>query len=242
MSRDGNGNQNTANWKQRTVGRLIAVAWPQLARLQNYQVGFLAEPCDPAKGHLESPALYIFWHEFLAALCPKWAHSNLTLLISQHRDGEWMNQIALGLGYKTARGSSTRGGTGAVRQLVQSARENSIVMTPDGPRGPRRQMSQGAAYLGAKLQIPVIPVGVGVRSCWRLKTWDQAPIPKPFGQVRVLFGPKLWLPASISREQLELNQVRLQSALDEANQTAQDWVEGRTSIAGYAARTNRKAA
>ncbi|MFN6208371.1 MAG: lysophospholipid acyltransferase family protein [Planctomycetota bacterium] len=235
MSRSG-------NWKQRTVGRLVAMVWPQLTRLQNYRVGFQAEPTDPARGHLNSPGLYIFWHEFLAVLCPKWAHSNLTLLISQHRDGEWINQVALGLGYKTARGSSTRGGTAALRQLVQSARENSIVMTPEGPRGPRREMSQGAAYLGAKLQIPVIPVGVGVRSCWRLKTWDQAPIPKPFGQVRVLFGTKLWLPETISREQLELNQIRLQAAMDEVNQAAQDWAEGRIAMEGYAPRMNRKAA
>jgi lysophospholipid acyltransferase (LPLAT)-like uncharacterized protein len=103
-------------------------------------------------------------------------------------------------------------------------------------------MSQGAAYLGAKLQIPVIPVGVGVRSCWRLKTWDQAPIPKPFGQVRVLFGTKLWLPETISREQLELNQIRLQAAMDEVNQAAQDWAEGRIAMEGYAPRMNRKAA
>lgn len=232
----------SGNWKQRTVGRLIATIWPQLTRLQNYRVGFQAEPCDPARGHLDSPALFIFWHEFLAVLCPKWAHSNLTLLISQHRDGEWINQVALGLGYKTARGSSTRGGTAALRQLVQSARANSIVMTPDGPRGPRRQMSQGAAYLGAKLQIPVIPVGIGVHSCWRLKTWDQAPIPKPLGKVRVLFGPKLWLPENISREQLDLNQLRLQVAMDEVNHAAQDWAEGRTTIDGYAPRNRRRAA
>lgn len=230
------------NWKQKSIARAIAFAWPKLARLQRYRVASQAEPCDPARGEVNSPALFLFWHEFLGVLCPIWAHNNLTLLISQHRDGEWINQVAVALGYKTARGSTTRGGTAALRQLVQSARENPIVVTPDGPRGPRRQMSQGAAYLGAKLQIPIIPVGVGVGSCWRLKTWDQAPIPKPFGKVRVLFGPKLWFPEVVSREQLQLNQLRLQAAMDEINTAAQDWVDGHVKLAGYAPRSVRRAA
>ena len=230
------------SWKQKSIARAIACVWPKLARMQQYRVASQAEPCDPACDHLDSPALYLFWHEFLAVLCPLWGRANLTLLISQHRDGEWISQVAHSLGYKTARGSSTRGGTAALRHLVQSARENSIVVTPDGPRGPRRQMSQGAAYLGAKLQIPIIPVGVGVGSCWRLKTWDRAPIPKPFAKVRVLFGPKLWLPEGISREQLQLNQLRLQSALDEVNTAAQNWVDGQVQLTGYAPRSARRAA
>ncbi len=182
---DGERTGQQVSWRQRSVARAIAWTWPKLAKLQNYRAACLDESFDPAKDQSASPALFLFWHEFLAVLCPQWAHCQLTLLISQHRDGEWINQVAVALGYKTARGSSTRGGTAALRQLAASARENSIVMTPDGPRGPRRQMSQGAAYLGAKLQIPIIPVGVGVRSCWRLNTWDQAPIPKPGGQIRV---------------------------------------------------------
>lgn len=223
----------TVTWKQKTVSRLVALTWPRLTRLHDYRAASQAETCDPGHPDFQAPALFIFWHEFLAILCPRWGHSNLTLLVSQHRDGEWINQVALGLGYKTARGSSTRGGTSALRQLVQSARENSIVLTPDGPRGPRRQMSQGAAYLGAKLQIPVIPVGVGVGACWRLNTWDKAPIPKPLGRVRVLFGSRIWLPENISREQLELNQLRLQTSLDDLTAEAQAWADGRISHAGY---------
>lgn len=230
------------SWKQKNIARAIAFAWPKLARLQQYRVASQAEPSDPARGEVTSPALFLFWHEFLAVLCPRWGHSNLTLLISQHRDGEWISQVSKSLGYKTARGSTTRGGSGALRQLVQSARENPIVMTPDGPRGPRRQMSQGAAYLGAKLQIPIIPVGVGVGACWRLKTWDAAPIPKPFAKVRVLFGPKIWLPEGVSREQLQLNQLRLQAAMDDVNTAAQDWVEGRVLLDGYTPRAQRRAA
>lgn len=225
------------NWKKRTAGQVIALAWPLWTRLQDYRVMCRADGIDPARPH--APALFIFWHEFLAALCPRWGHSNLTLLISQHRDGEWINQVAVALGYQTVRGSSTRGGTTAVRQMVAAAQHSSIVVTPDGPQGPRRQMSAGAAYLGAKLQIPIIPVGVGVNHCWRLKTWDQTPFPKPFSQVRVVFGSPLRLSTEVRRESLSASMVQLQTALDDVNDQAQAWAEGRVKLIGYAPRSAR---
>ena len=164
------------------------------------------------------------------------------MLVSQHRDGEWLNQVAKALGYGTARGSSTRGGSSAIRQLQALGKTQSIAISPDGPQGPRRQAAQGPVYLASKLQMPIVSVGVGVQDPWRLNTWDQFVVPKPFHRVRIVFGPKMRLPNRVTREQLPHYQQALQKSLDELCQIAQDWADGNHNLRGYRPIASRKAA
>ena len=90
------------------------------------------------------PCVFLLWHETLLPLLWHHRYQGVTLLISEARDGQYLSDLGAALGYKAVRGSSTRGGArallGAVRQL-QAGR--SVAFTPDGPRGPRRELKPG---------------------------------------------------------------------------------------------------
>jgi lysophospholipid acyltransferase (LPLAT)-like uncharacterized protein len=231
-----------SDWIKKAAGQAAAVAWPLVAKLHDYRVATYDDSVDPAEPNHSGKCLFVFWHEFLGILVPKWGNCPVTILVSQHRDGEWMSQIAEALGFKTARGSSTRGGSSAIRQLKALSRTQSIGITPDGPQGPRRQMSQGPVYLASKLQIPIICIGIGAHHPWRLNTWDQFVVPKPFRRVRVLFGPKIYVPPKVDREQLTHYQDALQTSLEVITKVAQDWADGVRNHQGYRPYVRRRAA
>jgi lysophospholipid acyltransferase (LPLAT)-like uncharacterized protein len=135
------------------------------------------------------PQVFILWHETLLPLL--WLHRNqgVAIVVSEARDGQYLSDLATALGYGAVRGSSSRGGArallGAVRQL-QAGR--SVAFTPDGPRGPRREIKPGfvaAAQRGGGL---IVPVHAEADRAWRLHSWDRFMIPKPLARVRVTYG------------------------------------------------------
>ncbi|NOR64739.1 MAG: DUF374 domain-containing protein, partial [Candidatus Scalindua sp.] len=97
-------------------------------------------------------AIYAFWHAHM--LLPGYVGRNLDVkvLISQHRDGEYIAQVIQRLGYSVARGSTTRGGAKALLRMIKQIKEESIslAITPDGPKGPRFVAQSGAILLGQK--------------------------------------------------------------------------------------------
>lgn len=215
------------------IARFTAVALPWYAAAVRYRV-WSADPInDPARLDGHEPAVYVFWHEFILALLPYWGWSDLTLLISQHRDAEWLSQIANRLGYKMIRGSSTRGGAAALKRIQANEAKSSLVFTPDGPKGPRRVMAPGALYTASKLNLPIIPVGVGLWGAKRLKTWDRLAIPYPLGRVRVIFGERMWIPNIEDRDHLAREVERISKSLNELTSLAQAWAENRQSLVGY---------
>ena len=90
------------------------------------------------------------------------------MLVSRHRDGEWITRVIHHLGYVTGRGSSTRGGDAGVREMLAWADAGrQLAVTPDGPRGPAEQAKEGAAYLAVRTGRRVVPMALGVRSAPR---------------------------------------------------------------------------
>ena len=86
---------------------------------------------------------------------------------------------------------------------------HSLGITPDGPKGPRREMALGAVYLASRLQKPIVPVGFGYERPFRLNTWDQFAIPKPGSRVRAIMGPKIIIPRKADRDELEASRVSI---------------------------------
>ena len=87
------------------------------------------------------------------------------------------------------RGSSSRKGASAIRQLAEViAQGKDVMITPDGPRGPAYELGQGIVFLAQQSGAAVVPVNLEYSSCWRLKSWDRFILPKPFSKVRVIFG------------------------------------------------------
>ncbi len=133
--------------------------------------------------------VYVFWHSGMLPLAMQRRDQGIAVLVSQHHDGELITRLIARLGYVTARGSSTRGGERGVRELIEWAgRGRHLAITPDGPRGPAQVLKDGAAFVAARVQRRVVPIGIGIRQAWRLKSWDRFRVPKPFANVTITYG------------------------------------------------------
>ena len=133
--------------------------------------------------------VFILWHEALLPLL--WQHRNqgVAIVVSEARDGQYLADLAASLGYRNVRGSSTRGGARAlltaVREL-QAAR--AVAFTPDGPRGPRRELKPGVVMAAQRGGAVVIPIHAEADRAWRLHSWDRFMIPKPLARVQITYG------------------------------------------------------
>ena len=136
-----------------------------------------------------------------------------SLVVSRHGDGGYLANAARAWGYGIIRGSSTRGGQEAFRQMLRILRDGGeIAITPDGPRGPARVVKGGVVAAAQLAGVSIIPVAVTVSSGWRLRSWDQFLIPKPFARVHIAYDDPLTLPESTQRaEGARLLQQRLDS-------------------------------
>jgi lysophospholipid acyltransferase (LPLAT)-like uncharacterized protein len=145
-----------------------------------------------------------------------WYHRNqgIAVVISEHRDGEIIAQIAERLGYATVRGSSSRGGSRALIGLMR-ALESGLdgAVTPDGPRGPAHVFAPGAAIASQRTGVPLLPIRASAARAWRLKSWDRFLVPKPFATVRVTYGALTPVTAASAREAAE-QAPQLQAVLD----------------------------
>lgn len=199
----------------------------------NYRFFRYDPSVDPGDNAFAGPAIYIFWHEYILLPVHVRPNCHLTMLISQHQDAQIVEYIAHSLGMDVIRGSTYRGGTTALLQLIWQGAGASLAIVPDGPRGPRRQLAQGCVYLSSRLQIPIVPVGVGYDRPWRIRrAWDKFAIPRPFSRARLVIGPRIQVPPELEREQLELHRQWFGQQLDELTGLAEDWAENRCTIAG----------
>lgn len=160
------------------------------------------------------PAIWALWHAHFLPLL--WLHrrGGTTLLISRHRDANPLARVARRWGYRTLRGSSTRGGTAALLGMIRLLqRGGQVAIAADGPRGPRERAKPGAVAAAAKTGVPIIPVAVAARPAWRLDSWDRFLIPAPWARVRVAYGSPFSVPPA-TRQELPTMTHDLQRQLD----------------------------
>ena len=123
-------------------------------------------------------------------------------IISQHFDGEIIAKVLGYLHIKALRGSSRKGAKGVLLQAFRKVKEGSeVLITPDGPRGPRYSMSDGAIGLALKVNKPIFIMNYKAKSFWQLKSWDRFIIPKPFTKIDFYLQ-------SISLEGMELEEAK----------------------------------
>ena len=164
------------------------------------------------------PWLVGVWHNRILCLplCFEWlcrCRRRLTILTSASRDGEILSNLVAGFGMETVRGSSSRKGVLALRQLQNRLEEGSdVAITPDGPRGPVYKVSPGLFYLAAKTGRPVMTIRVDYESYWEMRSWDGFRVPKPFSKVRITFQETIQIPSGPESE-AEFQARRLEELL-----------------------------
>jgi lysophospholipid acyltransferase (LPLAT)-like uncharacterized protein len=151
-----------------------------------------------------TPIIFVFWHGQLLSLVHHHRNEGITVLVSEHSDGEYISRVIQRHGFKTARGSSTRGGVKGLKSILRAAREGrDLAFTPDGPRGPRHEFKLGALVAAQLTGLPLVTIGVGADRAWYLKSWDRFMIPKPFSTLRIRYGAPRWIPRDTTEEELK---------------------------------------
>ncbi len=160
-------------------------------------------------------AMYLLWHGRLVPCSYHHRDHGLATLISLHRDGDYIAGVVEGWGYQVLRGSSSRGGTGALRQMVRLLRAGTpIAVTPDGPRGPRQKMKLGPILAAQMAGVPVITVSAGTDRGWWFEGWDRFLIPKPFSRIRLTYADPVWVPRGLSESELSSFATTIEETLN----------------------------
>ena len=171
-----------------------------------------------------------FWHRHLILMRYAYRGSRMSVLVSQSWDGELTSQTLAHLGIDTSRGSTSRGGAAALRDLLRRARAGSdLAFTPDGPRGPLRKVQPGIVVAAAVTGFPVVPVAIGATRHKLLRSWDRMLVPLPGARVEVVYGAPLTIP---SRAAIGAGVERIEQALLAAENRAEELARGAQGSGG----------
>jgi lysophospholipid acyltransferase (LPLAT)-like uncharacterized protein len=149
------------------------------------------------------PVIFTLWHGRLLPL--SWFHRswNLVTLISESADGEYIARVVQRWGYQVVRGSSSRGGGPALRELIRWLRQGrSIAVTPDGPRGPRQKLKPGVLAAAQLTGCALLPISAGANHAWWFEGWDRFLVPRPFSTVRIHYGQPVRVPRDATQDEL----------------------------------------
>jgi len=135
------------------------------------------------------PFVFVLWHSRILPLLFHHRREDVVLLISRHRDGGYLADLAERWGYRSVRGSTKRGGEVGLLGIVRALEGGAVVaVTPDGPRGPARRVQPGAVAAAQHAGVPLLPIGAQPSAAWWLRSWDRLCIPKPFAAIDVVYG------------------------------------------------------
>jgi lysophospholipid acyltransferase (LPLAT)-like uncharacterized protein len=147
----------------------------------------------------------------------------LRVLVSRSRDGEMIARLVRRFGFVVVRGSSSRGGAEGLRGLARALREgHSVIVVPDGPRGPSETVKPGVVVLARLTGAPVVPMALGASSEWRARSWDGFRVPKPFARCVVRFGGPVRVGRPAGRRADESPRKEIEAALREVTWRADE--------------------
>jgi lysophospholipid acyltransferase (LPLAT)-like uncharacterized protein len=129
------------------------------------------------------PIIFAFWHSRQLMMPLAYRGKGAHVLISQHRDGELIQQIIARFGLQSVRGSTTRGGGPAFRRLIELGRTGQdLVVTPDGPKGPHQVAKEGVIRLAKATRLPIVPVTFSCSKKKSLRAGIASRCPIPLGE------------------------------------------------------------
>lgn len=168
--------------------------------------------------------IYVFWHDRIFLTTYWWRKRRIVVMTSQSFDGEYIARFIQRFGYGAVRGSSTRGGVGAIIEMARLMRAGcTTAFTIDGPKGPRYVAKMGAVLLAKKSGQPIVPVTMALERYWTTRSWDSFQIPKPFTRARVYVAPPIYVPPDADEAMLAAKRDELQQTLDDLNHQTDEW-------------------
>lgn len=156
----------------------------------------------------DEPFIPCYWHQqqifcvrHLLDVAQSTPEFNLGYLISPSADGDIASRMFNNQGVHIIRGSATRGGAQALREIYTAIRKQKIspIVTPDGPTGPIFECKPGVAMLAQLSRAPLLPLAYSATKAWKLKSWDQFMLPVPFASVVIAIGA----PVAVDKQMAE---------------------------------------
>ena len=164
--------------------------------------------------HGPVPGVYPLWHSHQLSAVWHLRRRGSGIVISASRDGEYIARVARSLGFHAIRGSSSRGGATALKEMirfVEGGGEGGI--TPDGPRGPRCSISPGVLAVARATGRPIVPFAFGLSRFWELPSWDRFRIPKPFSRGVFMVGEPIHAPPDADEAAMDALAGKLREAM-----------------------------
>jgi lysophospholipid acyltransferase (LPLAT)-like uncharacterized protein len=168
--------------------------------------------------------IYVFWHNRIFLTTYWWRNRRIVVMTSRSFDGEYIARFIQRFGYGAVRGSSTRGGVGAVVEMARLMRAGcTTAFTIDGPKGPPYVAKMGAVLLAKKSGHPIVPVTMALAKYWTAPSWDNFQIPKPFTRARVYVAPPIYVSGDADEQTLNAKRDELQNVLDDLTKRSDEW-------------------
>ena len=195
--------------------------------------GIAATMRRETRGHEAIDAFYrsgghiilAFWHAQQLMIPVGYRGAGAHVLISQHGDGEIIARMIARFGHQAVRGSSTRGGAGALRELIKLGRAGKdLVVTPDGPRGPRQVAKLGVVQLAKVTGLPIVPLAFACSTRQLFASWDHFMVPYPFSRGVFLYGKPMFVPREGDGPALEASRLALERELNRLTKEAEQAV------------------
>jgi lysophospholipid acyltransferase (LPLAT)-like uncharacterized protein len=181
------------------------------------------EPDSGVDEHGCPPPVVIgpFWHRAVIPATYYFRRLGIAVMTSRSFDGEYIARIIERFGFAAVRGSSTRGGSGALRGMHRVLESGHIAaFTIDGPRGPRYVAKPGPVLLARMSGVPILCFYLACERPWLLGSWDAMMVPRPFSRVHVRWTAQIHVPAEASEEQMQASLGQMQEALERARRDA----------------------
>lgn len=169
-------------WLERKAGGVIL-------KLLRLSLKISLESANPK----DQKCIYLFWHRNLIPLALHRIGETLAIVVSASKDGELIAGPMQELGYIPVRGSTTRQGSEALREMLRLSKVMQLGITPDGPKGPSKNIQPGVLYIALLAGIPIIPLQAEIEREWVFNSWDRFRVPKPFSRIRIKYGSPHWV-------------------------------------------------
>ena len=167
------------------------------------------------------PIMFVVWHGHMLLPIYVHRHEKVIAMVSEHNDGEMIARTVERLGFRTVRGSSTRGGSKAYRAMLRALKDGShCTILPDGPTGPRHEFKMGAVQLAQRAGAVIQPLTFGAKKSIMFKTWDGFTLWRPFSRIALVYGKPITLPRKTTPEELESWRLFVQNRLIELQDEA----------------------
>ncbi len=184
------------------------VLWGKTLRLKVHNFQYV-EP------HLNSGFVLALWHAEMFPLIYLKNKVKVATIASKSKDGEFITRILNYLGFKIARGSSSRGGAQALLSLVKYMQDGyAAAITIDGPRGPRHEVKSGAIFLAQKSQKPIIAIRAKAHKAKVFGSWDKFILPLPFSKVEIFFAKAYYVNDELNDEKTKEHCDNIKKLMD----------------------------